>query len=89
MADNRSSQLKLHVDRSQGIKGYLPFKFKDGSSRRASYSLGRDYTNPEQHFVKVAPEGTVSINQWPDDSLPEFRKIIYEYCEHNLVENKG
>ncbi|KAH8658227.1 hypothetical protein BX600DRAFT_514734 [Xylariales sp. PMI_506] len=73
--------LKLHVDNSQGVKGYLPFKFHDGSNRRASYSLGRDYTNPEQHFVQVAPPGTVPLNQWPDDTLPEFRKTIYEYYQ--------
>ncbi|KAI1370067.1 hypothetical protein F4677DRAFT_451767 [Hypoxylon crocopeplum] len=72
--------LKLHVDNSQGVKGYLPFKFQDGSNRRASYSLGRDYTNPEQHFVTVAPPGTVSVNQWPK-ALPEFRKVIYEYYQ--------
>ncbi|KAH8900423.1 Clavaminate synthase-like protein [Thozetella sp. PMI_491] len=71
--------LKLHVDNSQMVKGYLPFKFKDGSSRRASYSLGRDYTNPEQHFVNVAPSGTMPVNQFPDQSMPEFRKVIYEY----------
>lgn len=72
--------LKLHVDNSQGVKGYLPFAFRDGRRCRASYSLGRDYTNPEQHFVKEAPPGTVALNQWPDASLPAFRKVIYEYC---------
>jgi isopenicillin N synthase-like dioxygenase len=75
--------LKLHVDNSQGVKGYLPFKFQDGNDSRAAYSLGRDYTNPEQHFVATAPPGTVSINQWPDEDLPEFRKIIYDYCEYH------
>ncbi|KAL3459106.1 Clavaminate synthase-like protein [Aspergillus heterothallicus] len=73
--------LKLHVDNSQGVKGYLPFKFKDGSNRRASYSMGRDYTNPEQHFVAIAPPGTVPLNQWPDESLPDFRKVLYEYYQ--------
>jgi isopenicillin N synthase-like dioxygenase len=77
--------LKLHVDNSQGVKGYLPFKFPDGSWRRASYSLGKDYTNPEQHFVNVAPPGTVSVNQWPDDDMPEFRRIIYEYCQFETI----
>jgi len=41
--------------------------------------MGNDYTNPEQHFVKVAPPRSVPINQWPDEALPEFRKAIYEY----------
>lgn len=75
--------MALHVDNSQGVKGYLPFKFDDGSKRRASYSIGTDYTNPEQHFVKVAPQGTVPVNQWPDGVLPEFRKVIYEYCGYS------
>jgi isopenicillin N synthase-like dioxygenase len=75
--------LKLHVDNSQGVKGYLPFKFQDGSNRRASFGMGRDYTNPEQQFVKVAPPGTLSLNQWPDEKLPEFRKLTYEYCRLN------
>lgn len=72
--------LKLHVDNSQGVKGYLSYQFEDGSIRRASYSLGRDYTNPEQHFVNVAAPGTMPINQWPDEDMPEFRRVIYEYC---------
>ncbi|KIW00360.1 uncharacterized protein PV09_08073 [Verruconis gallopava] len=73
--------LKIHVDKSQGVKGYLPFQFEDGSKRRAAFSMGRDYTNPEQHFVAVAPGGTVTINQWPEDDLPEFRRIIYDYYQ--------
>ncbi|KAL4900110.1 hypothetical protein BDW74DRAFT_183065 [Aspergillus multicolor] len=71
--------LKIHVDNSQGVRGYLPFKFSDGSNRRASFSTGRDYTNPEQHFVAVAPPGTVSINQWPGEALRAFRESIYEF----------
>ncbi|CAK7235928.1 hypothetical protein SEUCBS140593_009447 [Sporothrix eucalyptigena] len=77
--------LKLHVDNSQGVKGYLPFAFRDGRRCRASYSLGRDYTNPEQHFVQKASEGTVPLNQWPDEVLPEFRTIIYEYYQEVFV----
>lgn len=76
--------LKLHVDNSQGLKGYLPFTFSDGSDCRASFSLGRDYTNPEQQFVNVARPGALSLNQWPDDDLPEFRKLIYEYCRFEV-----
>lgn len=72
--------MKLHVDNSQGVKGYLPFTFSNGSDSRAAYSIGRDYTNPEQHFINVAPPGTVSLNQFPDDVFPEFRKTVYEYC---------
>ena len=77
--------LKIHVDNSQGVKGYLPFSFRDGRRCRASYSFGRDYTNPEQHFVKKAPEGTVTVNQWPEDALPAFRTVLYEYYQEVFV----
>ncbi|CAK7224803.1 hypothetical protein SBRCBS47491_005677 [Sporothrix bragantina] len=77
--------LKLHVDNSQGVKGYLPFAFRDGRRCRASYSFGRDYTNPEQHFVQKAPDGTVGLNQWPDETLPAFRTVLYEYYQDVFV----
>lgn len=73
--------LKLHVDKSQGLKGYLPFQFQNGSRSRGAFSMGRDYTNPEQHFVATAPSDTMTINQWPEDDLPEFRTVIYDYCK--------
>lgn len=76
-------KLKIHVDNSQCVKGYLPFTFEDGTSSRASFSFGRDYTNPEQHFVKQAAPGTMSVNQWPEGALPEFRNVMYEYCEYS------
>ena len=75
--------MKRHVDNSQGLKGYLPFHDADGSKRRAAFSMGRDYTNPEQHFIATAPESEVPINQWPETDLPRFRQTIYKYCEYH------
>jgi hypothetical protein len=50
---------------------------------RDSFAVGCDFTDPGQHFIKVAPPGSVSQNQWPDEEVPEFRKVFYQYCERN------
>jgi hypothetical protein len=50
---------------------------------RDSFAVGCDFTDPGQHFIKVAPPGSVSQNQWPDEEVPRFRKVFYEYCERN------
>jgi hypothetical protein len=52
-----------------------------GTAQRESFGMGNDYTEKEQHHVNVAPSGSLSLNQWPDDVMPEFRKVLYEYCK--------
>ena len=77
-------QMKYHVNNSPAVKGFLPVnpneKRAGFGSARETFSMGNDYTDPEQHAIKVAPPGTVPLNQWPDEELPEFRKEIYAYC---------
>ncbi|RDW84679.1 hypothetical protein BP6252_02269 [Coleophoma cylindrospora] len=73
-------KLKYHVDKSPAVKGFHPFdKEKVDASRRESFGFGNDYTEPEQHVTQVAPLGTVQLNQWPDETIPELRKVMYEY----------
>ncbi|KAL6249916.1 hypothetical protein RBB50_002217 [Rhinocladiella similis] len=76
-------KMKYHVNNSSAFKGFNPVnpdeKRAGFGSARETFSLGRDYTDPEQHSIKVAPPGTVSLNQWPDEDFPEFRRDIYAY----------
>lgn len=48
---------------------------------RDSFAIGSDFTDPEQQVTKVASLGSVPLNQWPDDVLPEFREVVYKYCK--------
>jgi isopenicillin N synthase-like dioxygenase len=73
-------QVKYHVDKSPAAKGFEPMEV-DGGAQRESFGMGNDYTEPEQHAVKVAPAGSFHLNQWPDKVVPEFRKVLYEYCK--------
>lgn len=76
------AQMKLHIDRSPAAKGYQPLSAPSAAYNvRESFGMGNDYLDPEQHFVKTAPEGSVQLNQWPDEDLPEFRSTVYQYCE--------
>lgn len=74
-------QLKYHVDNSPAVKGFHPFdKEKANASCRESFGFGNDYTEPEQQITKVALPGTLHLNQWPDETMPELRKALYDYC---------
>jgi hypothetical protein len=77
---NVISQMVHHVNNSPGAKGFDPM-IVGGAAQRESFGMGNDYTEPEQHYVSVAPPGTLSLNQWPDKTVPEFRKVLYEYCK--------
>jgi isopenicillin N synthase-like dioxygenase len=48
---------------------------------RDSFAVGSDFTDSGQHFIRQARPGSVSQNQWPDEEVPEFRKVFYQYCE--------
>ncbi|KIW68115.1 hypothetical protein PV04_04082 [Phialophora macrospora] len=76
-------KMKYHVNNSPAAKGFTPVNPADKrpgfGGARESFGMGNDYTNPEQHGIEVALPGTVPLNQWPDDELPEFRKNIYSY----------
>ncbi|KIW35453.1 uncharacterized protein PV07_02149 [Cladophialophora immunda] len=76
-------KMKYHVNNSPAAKGFTPVnpadKRKGFGGAREAFGMGNDYTNPEQHAIKVAPAGTVPLNQWPDDELPEFRQNVYSY----------
>lgn len=84
--------MKYHVNNSSAFKGFNPVnpdeKRAGFGSARETFSLGRDYTDPEQHSIKVAPPGTVSLNQWPDEDFPEFRRDIYAYCMNNVMKSQ-
>jgi isopenicillin N synthase-like dioxygenase len=77
--------MKYHVDQSPAAKGFTPSdpteKRKGFGAFRETFSMGNDYTNPEQHIIKFAPSNTVPLNLWPDKELPEFRESLYRYCE--------
>jgi hypothetical protein len=48
--------------------------------------MGNDYTDPEQRHISTAPEGSIPLNQWPDDkTIPGFRKAIYDYCKPKFL----
>lgn len=73
-------KMKLHIDRSPAAKGYQPLSAPSAAYNvRESFGMGNDYLDPEQHFVETAPEGSVQLNQWPDEDLPEFRSTVYQY----------
>ncbi|RMZ85554.1 hypothetical protein DV737_g577, partial [Chaetothyriales sp. CBS 132003] len=76
-------KMKYHVNNSPAAKGFTPVNLADKrkgfGATRESFGMGNDYTNPEQHAIKVAPAGTVPLNQWPDEELPEFRQNVYSY----------
>jgi isopenicillin N synthase-like dioxygenase len=81
-------EVKLQIDcnKSNAAKGYQPRQqVGPNGVLRESYSMGNDYTEPEQQHISVAPEGSVTLNQWPEETVPEFRKAIYEYCEESLL----
>ena len=64
------------------FKGYMPSKTQEKSAPdRDSFAVGSDFSDPEQQFIKTAPAGSVHLNQWPDEELPEFRKVFYDYCK--------
>lgn len=76
--------MKYHVNNSPAAKGFTPVNPADKrpgfGAARESFGMGNDYTNPEQHAIKVAPPDAVPLNQWPDNELPEFRQNVYSYC---------
>jgi isopenicillin N synthase-like dioxygenase len=77
------TKMKYHVNNSPAAKGYTPVNPNDKrpgfGGARETFGMGNDYTNVEQHAIKVAPPGAVPLNQWPDEELPEFRQSVYSY----------
>ncbi|CZS96949.1 uncharacterized protein RAG0_06067 [Rhynchosporium agropyri] len=72
------------------FKGYMPSKALEKSAPdRETFSVGSDFSEPEQHFIKKAAPGSVALNQWPDDELPEFKKVFYEYYKQCYAFAKG
>ncbi|KAG4426112.1 hypothetical protein IFR04_000819 [Cadophora malorum] len=71
---------KYMFTNSPCFKGYMPSKTQEKSAPdRDSFAVGSDFSDPEQQFIKTAPAGSVHLNQWPDEELPEFRKVFYDY----------
>jgi hypothetical protein len=71
--------MRIHNHRSRAAKGYIYAKRDDGFLFRDSFTMGRDYTDPEQWHISQAPEGSQSLNQWTDEKLPAFREVMYRY----------
>jgi len=66
----------------------MPSKTQEKSAPdRDSFAIGTDFSDPEQHVTRVAPPGSVSLNQWPDDTLPEFRRVVYKYCKSEFKQS--
>lgn len=82
-------EIKQQIDcnRSNEAKGWQPQQTVGPNGvLRESYSMGNDYTELEQHHINIAPQGSVPLNQWPsEDSIPGFRKAIYDYCKHTNI----
>ncbi|KUJ16331.1 Clavaminate synthase-like protein [Mollisia scopiformis] len=73
-------KLQIECTKSNAAKGFMPAQQTGPHGVvRESFSMGNDYTEPEQKEISTAKEGAVSLNQWPDETLPEFRKAIYAY----------
>ncbi len=80
----------IDCNKSNEAKGWQPRQTVGPNGvLRESYSMGNDYSDPEQHHISTAPDGSIPLNQWPDDTLPEFRKAIYDYCKHLLDVHVG
>ena len=79
-------EVKLQIDylKSNAAKGYLPRQAVGPHGvLRETFSMGNDYTEPEQQNISVTPEDAVSLNQWPDKTIPEFRQAMYDYCKQS------
>lgn len=77
---------KYNMNQSPSFKGYMPSKtIEKNAPDRDTFLAGSDYTDPGQHFIKAAPPGSVSQNQWPDEELPELRSVFYQYCKLSLI----
>ncbi|KAI5479562.1 UDP-galactose transporter [Pseudohyphozyma bogoriensis] len=70
-----------HVDHSPAARGWAPRARPDGKPGfiRETYDIGPDYLDVEQAHFKAAAPGTVPLNQFPDETLPAFRKCFYTY----------
>ncbi|EXJ80551.1 hypothetical protein A1O1_08697 [Capronia coronata CBS 617.96] len=86
-------KMKYHVNNSPAAKGFTPCNPSDKrpgfAGARETFGMGNDYTDPEQHAIKTAPPGTVPLNQWPDEELPEFRKKLYSYFQDVYIFSKA
>lgn len=81
---SQPDEAKLQIDctKSRSAKGYQPRQTVGPNGVvRDSFAMGNDFTDPEQQHISVAPEGSLPLNLWPDATLPEFRRAVYEYCE--------
>ncbi|KAK5220812.1 hypothetical protein LTR47_011122 [Exophiala xenobiotica] len=80
---SQPEEIKQLIDcnKSNEAKGWQPQQTVGPNGvLRESYSMGNDYTDPEQRHISTAPQGSIPLNQWPDDkTIPEFRKAIYDY----------
>ncbi|KAK5272153.1 hypothetical protein LTR96_001783 [Exophiala xenobiotica] len=80
---SQPEEIKQLIDcnKSNEAKGWQPQQTVGPNGvLRESYSMGNDYTDPEQRHISTAPQGSIPLNQWPDDkTISEFRKAIYDY----------
>jgi hypothetical protein len=67
--------MKIHHGNSIAAK-----EFDNRSPLHESFGMDTDFTEPEQSYRGVEVKRNLSFIQWPDNVLPEFRKVLCECC---------
>jgi isopenicillin N synthase-like dioxygenase len=81
-------KMQIECNKSNAAQGYIP-RQQTGPHGvvRESFAMGNDYTEPEQQHISTAPDGSVPLNQWPDETVPKFRSAIYAYCKFRACDS--